>query len=342
MTRDWGSRDPAFVALIERVRSAVTRIVADEGYTTVPMQGSGTFAVEAMLGTLIPRNGHLVVMVNGAYGRRMVSLAERMGRTVTAIEHAESEPVDPNRLDAVLNDLPDVTHVAVVHCETTTGILNPVAAVSTVCVQHGKSLLIDAMSAFGAIPLRASEVSFDAVAASANKCLEGVPGIGFVVVREDVIQASSGNAHSMSLDLYDQWHRLDRDGQFRFTPPTHVLAALDAALAQHAVEGGTEGRGRRYDDNRIRLVGGLRALGLSTFLTDEKQAPIIITVEAPDNPNWDFHTFYDALTKRGFAIYPGKLTQAETFRVGCIGQVFPADIDRFLVAAAEILADMGI
>ncbi len=339
MDHDFGSRDPAFIELIARVRAHLAGLVeGGDGYTTVPMQGSGTFAVESMLGTFVPPDGKLLVCVNGAYGRRMVQIAQRIGRRVLALPFAETEPVDAHAVGHVLAADPAITHVAIVHCETTTGLLNPLHDVARTVALHDRRLLIDAMSAFGALPLRAFDVPFDAVAASANKCLEGVPGIGFVIARRSAIAATAGHAPSLSLDLHDQWQRLEQDGQFRFTPPTHVLAALDAALQQHADEGGVAGRGARYQRSCDVLVAGLRDLGLSTLLPDDLQAPIIVTVLSPKRPDWDFAAAYNALVERGFAIYPGKLTEADTFRVGCIGQVHEHDIRRFLVALSEVLA----
>ncbi len=342
LLNDHGSRDPAFVALVARVRRRIADLLDPGGaFTCVPMQGSGTFAVEAMLGTFVPRDGGLLVGINGAYGDRMASLTERMGRRVVRLEHGETTPLDPQRIAEALARDPGLTHVGIVQCETTTGLSNPVEAVADAVAQADRRLLLDAMSAFGALPASGRQ-PIDAVAASANKCLEGVPGLGFVVARTEALARCGGRAHSVSLDLHDQWRRLEQDGQFRFTPPTHVLAALDAALDQHAAEGGVAGRGGRYRRNCDRLVSGLRGLGFDLLLPDDLQAPIIVTVHQPVDANWDFGRFYDALVAHGFAIYPGKLTVAETFRVGCIGQVFPSDVDRFLGAVARVLEDMGV
>ena len=231
MLRDWGSRDGAFIDLNTRIRARLVELAGGEGtHVAVPMQGSGTFAVEAMIGTLLPPGGKLLVLVNGAYGKRMVRMAEVMGHSVAALEVAEDQPVDVGALDRALTIDPDVSHVAVVHCETTSGILNPLGDVAAVVARHGRRLLIDSMSAFGALPLDAGAVPFEAVAASANKCLEGVPGLGFVIVRTDALCAAKGNAHSLSLDLYEQWRGFEANGQWRFTPPTHVLAAFAQAL----------------------------------------------------------------------------------------------------------------
>ncbi len=285
MLRDWGSRDGEFIAMNARVRRRLTELVHGDGsHVCVPLQGSGTFVVEAMIGTLVPPAGKLLVLVNGAYGRRMVRMCEYYRRACVVQETAEDQPADPAALDAALARDPDVTHVVVVHCETTSGVLNPVEEIAAVTARHGRRLLIDAMSAFGAIPLDARRVPFDALVASSNKCLEGVPGVGFAIIRREALEEARGQAPSLSLDLHDQWVAMEKNGQWRFTPPTHVLAALDRALDQHAAEGGVAGRGARYRRNCALLVEGLRGMGFETLLPDRLQAPIIVTVRMPADP----------------------------------------------------------
>ena len=343
MLHDWGSRDAEFLRMNARVRERLVELAGARGtHVCVPLQGSGTFIVEAMIGTLVPPTGKLLVLVNGAYGQRMVRICQYYRRAVAALETAEDTPVDPGALDAALAADPDVTHVAAVHCETTSGVLNPIEAIAAVTARHGRRLLVDAMSAFGALPLDAATVPFDALVASSNKCLEGVPGVGFAVVRATALEAAKGQAPSLSLDLHDQWVVMERTGQWRFTPPTHVIAALDRALVEHAAEGGVAGRGGRYRGNCRILVDGLRALGFQTLLPDAIQAPIIVTVRTPADPRFEFEKFYDALSRRGFVIYPGKLTVAESFRIGCIGRVGEAEMRGVLGAIAEILDDMGV
>lgn len=343
MLRDWGSRDGAFIALNTRIRARLAELAGATGtHVAVPMQGSGTFAVEAMIGTLVPRGGKLLVLVNGAYGKRMLRMAEVIGRAVTAIEAAEDQPVDVGALDRALSADPAITHVAVVHCETTSGILNPVGDVAAVVARHGRRLLIDSMSAFGALPLDAAAIPFEAVAASSNKCLEGAPGMGFVIVRSDALAAAKGNAHSLSLDLHDQWKGFEANAQWRFTPPTHVLAAFGQALDEHEAEGGVEGRGARYAANCRILVEGMRALGFRTLLPDGLQAPIIVTFRMPADPAFVFETFYDRLRDKGFVIYPGKLTVADSFRIGCIGRLGAAEMEAALAAIRATLDEMGV
>jgi 2-aminoethylphosphonate-pyruvate transaminase len=343
MRRDWGSRDGAFIAMNARVRRRLVELVhADGSHVCVPLQGSGTFVVEAMIGTLVPRAGKLLVLVNGAYGRRMVRMCEYSGRACVVQEVGEDRPVDPAALDAALARDLAITHVVVVHCETTSGVLNPVEEVAAVTARHRRRLLIDAMSAFGAIPLDARRVSFDALAASSNKCLEGVPGVGFAIIRREALEDAGGRAPSLSLDLHDQWAAMEKNGQWRFTPPTHVLAALDCALDQHAAEGGVAGRGARYRRNCAVLVEGLRGMGFETLLPDRLQAPIIVTVRMPADPKFHFETFYDRLARRGYVIYPGKLTVADSFRVGCIGAIGEAQMRGALRAIREVVAELGV
>ena len=337
MLRDYGSRFPAFNQLTRQVRDYLVAIAGgSDALVAVPLQGSGTFTVEAALGTFVPPRGRLLVVVNGAYGWRMVDLAERMGRWVTAVASPQDTPFDVAAVDAALERSPDITHVAAVHCETTTGVLNPIEDLAAVVHARGRRLLVDAMSAFGAIPLDMTVHPIDAVMASSNKCLEGVPGVGFTVCRRDALAACEGNAHSVSLDLYDQWQRFEQDGQWRFTPPTHAVAAFAKALEQHRAEGGVQGRRARYQQNLDRLVTGMCALGYEPLLDHAVQAPIIVTFHQPDG--FDFAAFYAGLAERGFYIYPGKLTETPTFRVGCIGQVYPADIERFLGCVSEVSA----
>lgn len=343
MLHDRGSRDRAFLELDREIRRRLVALVGGEGtHVCVPIQGSGTFAVEAMLGTLVPRDGRLLILVNGAYGRRMATIARYHGRSVETLEWPEDRPVDPARLEARLAAEPRPTHVAVVHCETTSGVLNPLEAVAEIAARHGAALLVDAMSSFGALPIDARRIRFDGLAASANKCLEGVPGVGFVLVREAALEASAGNAPALSLDLFDQHDAWRRTGQWRFTPPTHVLAALHRALLEHEAEGGVAGRGRRYAENARILIEGMRALGFVPLLDAEVQAPIIVTFAMPADPRFRFETFYELLRERGYVIYPGKLTVAPSFRMGCIGRLGPEVVRGAVAAVGEALADMGV
>jgi len=343
MLHDWGSRDSAFIAMNRTLRTRLPELAnAADTHVCVPVQGSGTFAVEATIGTLLPRDGKLLVLVNGAYGVRMVQIAATMGRAVESLDWAEDQPVDPDAVERRLAGDPAISHVAIVHCETTSGILNPVEAVAEIVARHGRHLLIDAMSAFGALPIDARATPFTALMASSNKCLEGVPGMGFALIDRAALTAAAGNAHSLSLDLHAQAQGFDNNGQWRFTPPTHVVAAFVQALAEHEAEGGVAGRGARYRDNHRLLVEGMEALGFRCLLPKALQAPIITTFLMPADPAFVFTEFYDRLRARGFAIYPGKLTVADSFRIGCIGRIGAAEMRAALDAIRLTLADMRV
>ena len=343
MLHDWGSRDQEFIAINRRVRDRLVALAGGEGsHVCVPLQGSGTFVVEAAVGTILPRDGKALILVNGAYGQRIARICDYYQRRYNILETPEDVPNDPTALDAALADDTDLSHVFVVHCETTSGILNPVAEVAEVTARHGRRLIIDAMSAFGAIPLDARRVPFDALVASSNKCFEGVPGVGFAILRESLLKDCKGNAPSLTLDLYDQWQTMEKNAQWRFTPPTHVIVAFDQALREHEEEGGVPGRGARYARNCKVLVDGMRELGFETLLPDAIQAPIIVTFHMPADPSFVFQTFYDCLGERGFVIYPGKLTVADSFRIGCIGRLGEEEMRGALDAVRETLALMGV
>lgn len=343
MLHDWGSRDASFIDMNARVREALVEIIHGQGtHVCVPVQGSGTFAVEATLCTLIPRDGKALILINGAYGKRMGKILDYAGRAYETIETPEDTPVDLDALESALSGDKAISHVLVVHCETTSGILNPIRSVAEITERHGRSLIIDSMSIFGATPIDSREITFDAIMASSNKCLEGVPGMGFSVIRQDVLEKCEGNAHSLSLDLFDQWKSMEANKQWRFTPPTHVIAAFDSAISQYHAAGGVEGRNARYSNNCRILVEGMRALGFETLLPDDLQAPIIITFKMPADPAFVFEDFYDRLKDAGYVIYPGKLTVAPSFRIGCIGNLGEAEMNGALETIRKTLDDMGV
>jgi 2-aminoethylphosphonate-pyruvate transaminase len=343
MLHDWGSRDASFIETNRRVRNEILAIVnAEKTHVCVPMQGSGTFAVEATIATLLPRDGKALILVNGAYGQRMTKMLDYMGRAYIVLETLEDTQPSLTELEDTLKADSTITHVLVVHCETTSGILNPLEEVAEIVAKHSRSLIIDAMSAFGAIPLSTKNIQFDAVMASSNKCLEGVPGMGFAVIRQSALERCQGNAHSLSLDMYEQWITMENTNQWRFTPPTHVIVALDAAISQFVDAGGVEGRNKRYSNNRKILVGGMRGMGFETLLPDHLQAPIIVTFKMPTNPNFNFQFFYDQLKDKGFIIYPGKLTVSPSFRIGCIGNLGADQMEGVLTAVKETIIKMSV
>ncbi len=343
MLRDWGSWDAAFNAVTARVRGHLSEIIhAEETHVCVPLQGSGTFSVEAAINTLVPRDGHVLVLVNGAYGKRMAKLTQMMGRRASVFETADDVRTTPEDVDRLLAADRSITHVGLIHCETSTGIENPLQAIAATVARHGKSLIVDAMSSFGALPIDARTTPFDALIAASGKCIEGPPGMGFVFVRRSALEECEGRCTSLALDLYDQWVYMEKTTQWRFTPPTHVVVALDAALAQYRAEGGQAARLARYQANCKALLDGMRALGFASFLPAAIQAPIIVTFHAPADPRYTFKAFYESVRDKGFVLYPGKLTQVETFRVGCIGAITATEIRHAVNAVADTLVEMGI
>lgn len=344
MLRDWGSWDADFRAMTAEMRRRLLAMLGDgrEDFDCVPLQGSGSYAVEAMLTSFIPRDGKALVLANGAYGQRAAEALGYAGRAHHVLDKGDYLPPRGAEVARILAGDPAITHVVAIHCETSSGILNPLAEIAGAAAAAGRRLLIDSMSAFGALRLEAGDFPFDAVVSSANKCIEGVPGFGFVLARREVLAAARGNCHSLSLDLHAQWAAMERTGQWRFTPPTHAVAAFLQALKEHADEGGVAGRGARYARNRDVLVAGMRALGFETLLDARWLSPIIVTFFCPADPAFDFGRFYDLMKRRGFIIYPGKLTVADSFRMGCIGRLDEAIMRRVVAAAGESLNEMGV
>jgi 2-aminoethylphosphonate-pyruvate transaminase len=341
MLRDWGSWDSDFNQITQRVRERLLAIVhASDTHECVPLQGSGTFSVEAAIGTLVPRDGHVLVPQNGAYCQRIARICRVLGRKLTTVDYAEDAAVRAEDIERMLAAHADITHVALVHCETSAGILNPLQAVAEVVARHGRSLIVDAMSSFGALAIDARTTPFDALIAASGKCLEGPPGMAFVIARRSVLERAGGNSHSLAMDLYDQWVYMQKTTQWRFTPPTHVVAAFDAAIEQYLQEGGCAARGARYEANCRTLLAGFSQLGLRSFLPARIQAPIIVTFHAPRLPRYEFRSFYEAVKSHGYILYPGKLTALETFRVGCMGQLGERGMAGAVAAVAEVLAEM--
>jgi len=341
MLRDWGSWDVDFNSITGRVRERLLDIVHGSGtHECVPLQGSGTFSVEAAIGTLVSRSGHVLVPQNGAYCQRIARICRVLGRKLTTIDYAENAAIAAADIDRALKSDSSITHVALVHCETSAGILNPLDEIAQVVARHDRRLIVDAMSSFGALEIDARRTPFDAVVAASGKCLEGPPGMGFVIARRAALEKCEGNSHSLAMDLYDQWAYMQKTTQWRYTPPTHVVAAFDCAISQYLEEGGLAARGARYARNCRTLIDGMASLGLKSFLPSAIQAPIIVTFHAPDNPRYQFKSFYNAVKALGYILYPGKLTTLETFRVGCMGQLGERGIAGAVEAVGQVLAQL--
>jgi 2-aminoethylphosphonate-pyruvate transaminase len=344
MLHDLGSRDTAFIEIVRDVRRRLVALGEADPveYTAVLMQGSGTFGIEAVLSSAAPAGGKLLILINGAYGERMLKIAQVHQIPVAALRCPENEVIAPQGLEQILAEDPAVTHVAVVHCETTTGLINPVERYGEIAGRYGKVYIVDAMSSFGAylIPLAAWGVDF--LVSSSNKCIEGVPGFSFVLARRERLQAAQGQARSLSLDLYAQWAGLEGDGQFRFTPPVHAILAFHQALLELEQEGGVAGRAARYRRNYALTLAGMQALGFRAYLPEAQQGYIITSFEYFDHPNFKFSEFYERLSAKGQVIYPGKLSHADCFRIGHIGRLDERHVQALLAAVAETLAEMGI
>lgn len=339
MLRDWCTWDREYNDIVQEIRARLVALATGAtGYTSVLIQGSGTFAVEAAITTMMPDTGKLLVLANGAYGRRMATIALRCRIPCRIEDYGELTPPDPLAVATILAEDREISHVAVVHCETTTGMLNPIEAIGKVVKEAGRVYLVDAMSSFGGIPMDMAAIGADFLVSSANKCVQGVPGFGFVLARVEELEKTAGRARSLSLDLYDQWRTMEQQGgKWRFTSPTHVVRAFAQALLELEEEGGVLARYRRYQENQGRLDRGMAELGFRRLLPERLQSPIITAFHSPEAPDYSFSAFYQRLKAAGFVIYPGKVSDHDTFRIGTIGAVEPADVLRLLTAVGAAM-----
>ncbi|MFA0441033.1 2-aminoethylphosphonate--pyruvate transaminase [Vibrio sp. 10N.286.49.C2] len=335
MLKDWCTWDDDYNKdIVEVIRTTLTALATSSaGYTSVLMQGSGTASVEATIGSALGKNAKLLVVDNGAYGARMAQIAEYLSIPVSVIAPGEVHQPSIETIQQALVDDSSITHVAIVHCETTTGMLNPIDAVVRLAKQHDKIVILDAMSSFGGIPMDIAQLGVDFMISSANKCIQGVPGFGFVIAKQSELEKCQGQARSLTLDLYDQWQCMENNhGKWRFTSPTHTVRAFYQALQELHDEGGIAARHQRYQTNQKTLVEGMRSLGFRTLLNDDLHSPIITSFYSPEHSDYQFKEFYNRLKAQGFVIYPGKVSNANCFRIGNIGDVYPDDIKRLITA----------
>jgi 2-aminoethylphosphonate-pyruvate transaminase len=346
MLQDLGSRDVAFTETVRHIRQtllAIAGVSKGEGnYEVVLMQGSGTFGIESVIGSTVSPAGKLLVIINGAYGVRIAKIAKTLKIDTVTLEYPTDTTPVPADVDRMLTEDQAITNVAVVHCETTTGIINPIEEIGQVVKRHQKSYFLDSMSAFGAVLFDFEKCGIDFLVSSANKCIEGVPGFSFAICRRDSLRATEGWARSVSLDLLSQWQGLEANGQFRFTPPTHAILAFAQALCELQAEGGVEGRAARYRGNHEALVTGMRELGFTEYLRPELQGTIITAFHYPVHSAFQFDEFYGRLNDKGFVIYPGKVSDLDCFRIGNIGHLFECDIHSLLAAIRATLSEMHI
>lgn len=345
MLRDLGSRDATFIETVRHIRRsllALAGVSQDKGYEAVLMQGSGTFGLESVIGSTVPPGGKMLVIINGAYGDRIAKIAEVLKIDVATLKYATDVVPTAADVDRILNEDQAITNVTIVHCETTTGIMNPIEEIGEVVKKHGKTYFVDSMSAFGAVPFDFEKSKIDFLVSSANKCIEGVPGFSFAICRTDALEATAGWARSVSLDLLAQWQGLEANGQFRFTPPTHTILAFEQALLELEAEGGVKGRAARYRNNYETLVSGMREMGFVEYLSPELQGTIITAFCYPSDSHFKFDEFYTRLNDKEFVIYPGKVSDIDCFRIGNIGHLFEDDVRGLLEAINETCAEMGV
>ena len=346
MMEEYSTWDVDYNNIVESIRNSLVRLaVRDDvnfnSFTSVLMPGSGTFSVESVVGSVIPSGGKLLVLNNGAYGARVATISRMLGIETVELSQVETELTNLNEVEKILMEDSAISHVAMVHCETTTGMLNPAEAVGEIVRRLGRIYILDAMSSFGGIPISMESTGAHYLISSANKCVQGVPGFGFVIADRDQLQSTKGLARSLSLDLYEQWREMEsKGGKWRFTSPTHVVNAFACALEELDAEGGVEARHNRYLNNHKTLVEGMRSIGFKTLINDEFQSPIITSFHCPDLAAFDFQNFYDALKERGFVIYPGKVSNAECFRIGTIGDIFKDDILELLKRIEEVMSGL--
>ncbi|KMZ54758.1 2-aminoethylphosphonate--pyruvate transaminase [Dorea sp. D27] len=316
--------------------------VEEEDHTVVLMQGSGTFGVESVLTSIIGKDEKLLIVANGAYGERMTDIADHSGLSYTVYrEHYDKVP-SSDAVQRMLKDDAYITHVAMVHSETTSGILNDIEAVAKVVKAEGKTFIVDAMSSFGGVDMDVEKIGIDFLVSSANKCIQGVPGFSFVICRKDKLMESRGKARSLSLDLYDQWKTMDKDGKWRFTSPTHVVLAFSKALKELEEEGGIPARAKRYARSNRLLIKKMKEFGVKPYIDEKNQGPIITTFYYPESSSFSFQEMYDYIKERGYAIYPGKVTEADTFRIGNIGEIYETDIIKLADIFRQFFQEHGL
>ena len=328
------------LGVVEPIRRELVRLATSpeyqSDYSAVLLQGSGSYVVESVLGSAIGVDECLLIINNGAYGARMGEMARCLGLRHHELDCGETTRPEPAAIEAMLARHPEITHLAMVHCETTTGMLNPLDEVAELCQRRGIRLIVDAMSSFGGIPIDMGRLGIEFLISSANKCIQGVPGFGFVIARRAALAACAGRARSVSLDLHAQWQTMEQQGgKWRFTSPTHTVLAFAQALRELDEEGGIEARHQRYSENQRTLVAGMAALGFAPLLPEQWQSPIITAFYSPAHPDYRFADFYQRLKAQGFVIYPGKVSQADCFRIGNIGDVTPERVRELLAAMAS-------
>lgn len=342
MLADHCTWDDDYKQITQKIRRELLELahVSEKDYTVVLMQGSGSFGVESVITSVVGDDEKLLIVANGAYGERMVDIAEHTRISYALYEEEYDKIPSAERVEKLLEEDPAITHVAMVHSETTSGILNDIASVAEVVKAAGKTMIVDAMSSFGGVDIEVGKLGIDFIISSANKCIQGVPGFSFIICNRQKLMESAGKARSLSLDLYDQWKTMEKDGKWRFTSPTHTVLAFAKAMEELKEEGGIPARSKRYYDNNRLLIRKMKEMGIQAYIGEEHQGPIITTFFYPEHHNFSFQEMYGFIKERGYAIYPGKVTDADTFRIGNIGEIYEEDILKLCDIFEEFFARM--
>lgn len=344
MLRDLGSRDAEFINVVKEIRNELLKLgnVTKGEYEAILMQGSGTSGIESVITSTMTDNDCMLIIINGAYGHRIAKIAKIHKLNTIELEFPENEIPDIETVEETLKKHENITHMTVVHCETTTGILNPIKEIGQLAKAYNKVYFVDSMSAYGAIPTDLKESNIDYLVSSANKNIEGIPGFSYILARTEELMKCKDISRTLTLNLYAQWEGLEKNGQFRFTPPIQSMLAFHQALQELKMEGGVAARYQRYKNNHKILNDGMRELGFKEYIKPELQAPIISTYYNPEHPNYDFEKMYQLFNDAGIVIYPGKTTKAECFRIGSIGRVFEEDIHFLLDTMKRIMIKMDL
>lgn len=334
--------DDDYKQITQKIRRELLELahVTEKDYTVVLMQGSGSFGVESVITSVVGDDEKLLIVANGAYGERMVDIAKHARISYALYEEEYDKIPSAGKVEEMLKNDPSITHVAMVHSETTSGILNDIASVAEVVKAAGKTMIVDAMSSFGGVDIEVGKLGIDFIISSANKCIQGVPGFSFIICNRQKLMESAGKARSLSLDLYDQWKTMEKDGKWRFTSPTHTVLAFAKAIEELKEEGGIPARSKRYYDNNRLLIRKMKDMGIQAYIGEEHQGPIITTFFYPEHHNFSFQEMYQFIKERGYAIYPGKVTDADTFRIGNIGEIYEEDILKLCDIFEEFFARM--
>ena len=335
--------DDDYKEITQRIRKGLLKLghVEEPEYTAVLMQGSGSFGVESVLTSILKQEDKVLIAANGAYGLRMADICQHAGVNYVIYKEANNKQPQAEVIQDMLKKDPMITHIAMVHSETTSGILNNIEVVGNVAKSEGKTFIVDAMSSFGGVDIPMKEWNIDFLISSANKCIQGVPGFSFIIANREKLVESEGTARSLALDLYDQWKGMEEgNGKWRFTSPTHVVLAFAKAMEELEEEGGIPVRHARYAENQKLLAERLGALGFKPYLDPSVQGPIITTFFYPEGARFTFQQMYEYIKERGYVLYPGKVMEADTFRVGNIGEIYLDDIEKLAVIMAEFLKEV--